>query len=65
MPANDNNADIPEAAKRALAEAAERRKQEEAKSKTAKPAPKEILGRDGPDPVRFGDWEKDGITSDF
>ena len=65
MPANDNNDNIPDAAKRALAEAAERRQLEEAKSKTAEPAPKEILGRDGPDPVRFGDWEKDGITSDF
>ncbi len=65
MPANDNNPDIPEAAKRALAEAAERRQQKEIKSKTMKPAPKEILGRDGPDPVRFGDWEKDGIISDF
>ena len=65
MAANDNNADIPEAAKRALAEAAERRELEKAKLKNAKPAPKEVLGRDGPDPVRFGDWEKDGIISDF
>lgn len=65
MAANDNNPDIPEAAKRALAEAAERRKIEEKKAKNAKPAPKEIMGRDGPDPIRFGDWEKDGITSDF
>jgi len=65
MAANDNNPDIPEAAKRALAEAAQRRKKEEAAAKKAKPAPKEILGRDGPDPVRFGDWEKDGIISDF
>lgn len=65
MAANDNNSDIPEAAKRALVEAAERRALEEAEFKKAKPAPKEILGRDGPDPVRFGDWEKDGITSDF
>ncbi len=62
MAANDNRKDIPEAAKRALLEAAERR--EKAK-KNEKPAPKEIMGRDGPDPVRFGDWEKDGITSDF
>ena len=65
MAANDNNPDIPEAAKRALAEAAERRAKEDLKSINAKPAPKEILGRDGPDPVRFGDWEKDGIISDF
>lgn len=65
MAANDNNPDIPEAAKRALAEAALRRKKQEEDAKKSKPAPKEILGRDGPDPIRFGDWEKDGITSDF
>ena len=65
MAANDNNAEIPEAAKRALAEAAERRKKEEKLARTEKPQAKEILGRDGPDPVRFGDWEKDGIVSDF
>lgn len=65
MAANDNNPDIPEAAKRALAEAAERKAKEEQKVKAEKPAPKEIMGRDGPDPVRFGDWEKDGIISDF
>jgi len=22
-------------------------------------------GQDGPEPTRYGDWEKDGITSDF
>ena len=65
MAANDNNPDIPEAAKRALAEADERREKEKVEAKNAKPAPKEISGRDGPDPVRFGDWEKDGIISDF
>ncbi len=65
MVANDNRRDLPDAAKRALAEAKERReKQEEQASKAPSPA-KEILGRDGPDPVRFGDWEKDGIISDF
>jgi hypothetical protein len=26
---------------------------------------KEIDGRDGPDPTRFGDWEKDGRCIDF
>ena len=31
------------------------------------PAPleKEVGGRDGPDPVRYGDWEKGGIAVDF
>lgn len=62
MAANDNNKDIPEAAKRALQEAAERRKKSDG---VQTPQPKEIMGRDGPDPVRFGDWEKDGIISDF
>jgi hypothetical protein len=47
-------------AKRALAEAEERRRAErEAANAT------EVGGRDGPDPVRYGDWEKDGIASDF
>ncbi|MGY9025116.1 MAG: DUF1674 domain-containing protein [Candidatus Pelagibacterales bacterium] len=26
---------------------------------------KEIGGQVGPEPTRFGDWEKKGITSDF
>lgn len=28
-------------------------------------APKEIGGRDGPDPTRYGDWEKNGRCIDF
>jgi len=52
--------DLPEAAKRALAEAEERR-QKAAKSDL----PKELGGRDGPEPVRYGDWEKKGIAVDF
>ena len=47
---------------RALAEAAERRRLNE-ELETA--AQKEIGGRDGPDPVRYGDWEKGGIAWDF
>ena len=48
------------AAARALAEAEERRK-------AAKPLdlPREKGGRDGPEPVRFGDWERNGLASDF
>jgi hypothetical protein len=49
------------AARRALAEAAERRRLAEARA--GRPA--EIGGRDGPEPTRFGDWEKNGIASDF
>ena len=29
------------------------------------PGAKEIGGRGGPDPVRYGDWEKGGIAVDF
>jgi len=49
----------PDAAARALAEAAARRQHRTA------PLPAEFGGRDGPDPVRYGDWEKDGIAVDF
>ena len=35
---------------------------EAAKKKNLK---KEIGGQDGPEPTRFGDWEKKGITSDL
>ena len=65
MVANDNRKDIPDAAKRALEEAQERRRKKEEEASGTTPQVKEILGRDGPDPVRFGDWEKDGIISDF
>ncbi|MGB6541174.1 MAG: DUF1674 domain-containing protein, partial [Xanthobacteraceae bacterium] len=27
--------------------------------------PKEIGGCDGPEPTRYGDWEVNGLTSDF
>ncbi|MFM1815250.1 MAG: hypothetical protein RLZ98_1945 [Pseudomonadota bacterium] len=50
------------AARRALAEAEERRRQQ---AEAAHARPKELGGREGPDPVRFGDWENKGIASDF
>lgn len=52
--------DLPPAARRALAEA-------EARRKAAAPAalPPELGGRDGPEPVRYGDWEKKGLAIDF
>ena len=53
---------LTEAARRALAEAEERRR---ARNAASAKAAREIGGRDGPDPVRYGDWEKDGIASDF
>ena len=52
------------AAKRALAEAEERRRLADA-HRAANPAPTEVGGPDGPDPARYGDWEKGGIVSDF
>ncbi|MEA9956275.1 DUF1674 domain-containing protein [Xanthomonas campestris pv. raphani] len=30
-----------------------------------KPLPNEIGGRDGPEPTRYGDWEKNGRCIDF
>jgi len=48
------------AAARALAEAEERRRQASADKR-----PKEVAGRGGRDPVRYGDWEVKGIASDF
>lgn len=59
---------LPPAAVRALEEAAERRRLRDAQSgaKGTSDAPaKEVGGRNGPDPVRYGDWEKCGIASDF
>ncbi|WP_238123938.1 MULTISPECIES: DUF1674 domain-containing protein [unclassified Xanthobacter] len=53
---------LSDAAKRALAEAEARRQAADA---TRTPLPKEINGRDGPEPVRYGDWEVGGIASDF
>lgn len=47
-------------AQRALAEAEERRK-----TASRPKLPKEINGRSGPEPTRFGDWENKGLTSDF
>jgi hypothetical protein len=52
---------LPEAAQRALREAEERRRAAR-KPLTGEP---EVGGREGPDPARYGDWEKGGIVSDF
>jgi len=51
---------LPSAAQRALAEAEARRR-----LAVRKEAPKEINGRNGPEPARYGDWEVKGIASDF
>lgn len=54
--------ELPPAAQRALAEAAARRAEQEA-AEAAREV--EVGGQRGPDPIRYGDWEKDGIVSDF
>jgi len=50
----------PEIAARALAEAELRREEQKALA-----LPPENGGPRGREPVRFGDWEKDGIAYDF
>ena len=52
--------EISPAAQRALQEAEERRK-----AATDLALPKELGGRKGPEPVRYGDWERKGIAVDF
>jgi hypothetical protein len=52
----------PPAAERALAEAAARRAERDRKTTEQR---KESGGRGGLDPTRYGDWEKDGLISDF
>jgi hypothetical protein len=51
---------IAEAGMRAKAEADARRAQEQPQS-----LPPERGGPKGPEPTRYGDWEKKGIVSDF
>jgi hypothetical protein len=51
---------LPPAAQRALAEAEERRRKAGDQS-----LPPELGGRAGPEPVRYGDWEKKGLAIDF
>ena len=51
---------IAEAARRANAEAEARRAAE-----IKQELPPELGGRKGPEPTRYGDWEKKGIVSDF
>jgi hypothetical protein len=54
---------LPEAAFRALAEAAARRT-EHGNAETSQAA-NENGGRGGLDPARYGDWEVNGLASDF
>ncbi|PWB93937.1 MULTISPECIES: DUF1674 domain-containing protein [Methylosinus] len=52
----------PPEALRALAEAEERRARA---ARETPPAARELGGRGGLDPARYGDWESKGIASDF
>ena len=52
---------IREAGERARAEADQRRAAQPPQS----PHSKEVNGPKGPEPTRYGDWEKKGIVSDF
>ncbi len=52
---------IREAARRALAEAGARRAAQKEQGERAR----EEGGPQGPEPTRYGDWEKKGIASDF
>ena len=54
---------LPPEARRALAEAAERRRA--ADIRAAKAAPEEHQGRGGLEPTRYDDWEVKGIATDF
>lgn len=51
---------VPDHARRALLEAAERRAAREADASVP-----ETGGRGGLEPVRYGDWEVKGLASDF
>ncbi|MGL3105580.1 DUF1674 domain-containing protein [Bradyrhizobium sp. BR 1432] len=53
---------LPPAAQRALAEAEARR---QAAAAEAEARPRELQGPKGPEPTRYGDWERKGIASDF
>src|ERR1700732_5020654 len=54
--------ELGQAARRALAAGADRRRPVAFNQPAAG---KEINGRGGPEPVRYGDWEVKGIASDF
>lgn len=58
-PAGRNDRELSPAARRALAEAEARRAQAEPER------PREVNGRGGLDPARYGDWEVKGLASDF
>ena len=54
--------DMARAARRALEEAMMRRSRIE---ESVADRPKEANGAEGPEPTRYGDWERNGLISDF
>jgi hypothetical protein len=56
----DIAARIAEAGRRAAAEAEQRREKQHGGK-----LPPELGGPKGPEPTRYGDWERKGIASDF
>ena len=57
--------DLRPEAQRALAEAEERRRLAKMAEEAAPPKPTEVNGPKGPEPTRYGDWEKKGRCIDF
>jgi hypothetical protein len=68
---DDRSLDAAQDARQEKIAAAAKRALDEAKARRAKidsvgdEMPREIDGRDGPEPIRFGDWEVDGKATDF
>ncbi len=62
LPRDQRQRRIAEAAERAKQEAEARRRKHDA---AAQERPVERQGPEGPEPTRYGDWEKKGICYDF
>jgi hypothetical protein len=65
QPAVPERRPLTPAAQRALAEAEARRQAEATRAKTLPDKAPELRGPQGPEPTRYGDWERNGIASDF
>lgn len=62
MPENDRR---DEQTRANVADDAPRRTREQRKDDAPEPRPREIGGVQGPEPTRYGDWERNGRCSDF
>ncbi len=65
MPEMVNGKKLTAMQKQALAEAQARREKQRLKPVEGEGAQKEINGPKGPEPTRYGDWERKGRVSDF